>query len=114
MFNHYLEDRRGLGIKPGLERIKDCLHYLGNPQNKFKSVLIAGTNGKGSVTYYLSNLACKFLGDKVGRYISPHLVSWNERYVIDEQIVENNMLENLACETLSKIEEFEKKYEKKI
>jgi len=43
-------------IKPGLERITKVLTYLDNPQDKIKSVLIAGTNGKGSVASILSNI----------------------------------------------------------
>ncbi len=109
MFNDYVEDTRGLGIKPGLERIRACLNYLGNPQKKYKSVLITGTNGKGSVTFYLSNLACKFTDYKVGRYISPHLVSWNERFVINEKQVDSDFLEKFSHGILKKIEDFDSK-----
>jgi len=61
-------------IKFDLERIQDCLKYLGNPEKRFKSVIIGGTNGKGSVTYYLSNLACKFTNYKIGRYTSENKI----------------------------------------
>src|SRR3989338_9443491 len=104
MFSDDIENSRGPGIKPGLERIRACLDYLGNPQKKYKSVLITGTNGKGSVTFYLSNLACKFTDYKIGRYISPHLVSWNERFVVDEKKVESSFLEKFSYEILKKIE----------
>lgn len=97
-------------IKLGLDRIKSTLEYLGNPQEKFKSVLIGGTNGKGSTTFYLSNLACKFTDYKIGRYTSPHLVSWNERFVINENIVMGKIIEETTYDTLKKIEDFEKKY----
>ena len=109
MFNDYVESTRGLGIKPGLERIRACLNYLGNPQKKYKSVLITGTNGKGSVTFFLSNLACKFTNYKISRYISPHLVSWNERFVVNEKQVEIDFLEKFSYEVLKKIEDFENK-----
>ena len=109
MFDKYVENRRGLGIKPGLERIKCCLEYLGNPQRKFKSVLITGTNGKGSVTFYLSNLACLFTNYKIGRFTSPHLISWNERYIINEKETESALLDSFSFEILNKIEDFEKK-----
>ncbi len=107
MFNDYVESTRGLGIKPGLERIRACLNYLGNPQKKYKSVLITGTNGKGSVTFYLSHLVCKFTNYKVGRYISPHLVSWNERFVINEKQTDSQVLEDFSYEIIKKIEDFE-------
>ncbi len=109
MFSDYIENSRGTCIKPGLERVKACLNYLGNPQKKYKSVLITGTNGKGSVTFYLSNLACEFTDYKIGRYISPHLVSWNERFVINEKPVDVDLLEKFSYENLKKIEEFENK-----
>ena len=103
------EDRRGLGIKTGLERIKACLEFLGNPQTKYKSVLITGTNGKGSVTFFLSNLTCKFSNYKVARYVSPHLVSWNERFVINEKLIDGLYLEKYSYSIIRKIEEFESK-----
>ena len=109
MFKDYVENRRGVGMKPGLERIKACLNHLGNPQKKYKSVLITGTNGKGSVTYFLSNLACKVTDYKIGRYTSPHLISWNERFVIDEKLVDDESLEKFSYEILKKIEDFENK-----
>ena len=109
MFKDHIESTRGLGVKPGLERIKACLNHLGNPQKKYKSVLITGTNGKGSVTYFLSNLACKVTDYKIGRYTSPHLISWNERFVIDEKLVDDESLEKFSYEVLKKIEDFESK-----
>lgn len=96
-------------IRLGLTRIKNCLDYLDNPQNKFKSVLIGGTNGKGSVTYYLSNLACKFTNYKIGTYTSPHLISWNERFVINEKAINLSELNSFAKNILKKIKEFEQK-----
>ena len=94
-------------IKLGLERVSACLNYLGNPQNKFKSILIGGTNGKGSTTFYLSNLACKFTNYRIGRYISPHLISWDERFVINEKPVSS--LNRISKEVRKLIKEFENK-----
>ena len=107
MFKDDVENRRGLGIKPGLKRIQSCLSFLNNPQKKYKSVLVTGTNGKGSVTFFLSNLACKFSDYRVARYISPHLISWNERFVINEKPVDSLYLEEFSYNLLKKIEEFE-------
>ena len=96
-------------IKLGLDRIKACLDYLGNPQNRFKSVLIGGTNGKGTTTFYLSNLACKLTDYKIARYTSPHLVLWDERFVINKRIIEHESLNLFSQETINEILEFEKK-----
>ena len=53
------------GIKPGLERITCLMDLLGNPQNRFRAVHIAGTNGKGSVAAYISSIMAAD-GKKVG------------------------------------------------
>ncbi len=69
-------------VKPGLERIQSLLELLGNPESSLKSVIIGGTNGKGSVTEIMSNVL-KACGYRVGKYTSPHLVRVNERINID-------------------------------
>ena len=66
------------GIKPGLQRITRLLDLLGNPQDKIRSVHVAGTNGKGSVCTFLSTiLACD--GRKIGVFTSPYLERFSER-----------------------------------
>ena len=58
--------------KPDLNNTIAICKLLGNPENKFKSVHIAGTNGKGSVSHMLASvLQCA--GYRVGLYTSPHL-----------------------------------------
>lgn len=94
-------------IKLDTKRIKACLEYFGNPQETFRSVIIGGTNGKGSVTFYLSNLANKLTKLKIGRYTSPHLTSWYERYVINEEIPQFK-IQRILKDTIRKIKEFEK------
>lgn len=96
-------------INLGLERIEGFLNYIGNPQDSFKSIIIGGTNGKGSTTYYLSNLACKTTAYKIGRYISPHLIRINERFVINEKEVKNDKLNKVAKEIRKQVKDFEKK-----
>ncbi len=66
------------GIKPGLERITALMDFLGNPQDTFKSVHIAGTNGKGSVATFISSIMAA--SDKtVGVFTSPYLERFSER-----------------------------------
>lgn len=96
-------------INLGLERIEGFLNHIGNPQDTFKSVIIGGTNGKGSTTYYLSNLACKTTNYKIGRYISPHLIRINERFVINEEEVSNRKLNTIAKEVKKYVNDFEKR-----
>ncbi len=59
---------------------------LGNPENKFKSVHIAGTNGKGSVSHMLAAIL-QCAGYKVGLYTSPHLKDFRERIKINEKMI---------------------------
>ncbi len=95
-------------INLGLARIKEFLRYINNPQDSFKSVIIGGTNGKGSVTFYLSNLACKYSNYKVGRFISPHLVKVNERFTINEKEISDVKLLKLRNHILKKVRIFER------
>jgi dihydrofolate synthase/folylpolyglutamate synthase len=73
---------RRFGIILGLETIKSILNALGNPQNNFYSIHVAGTNGKGSVAASLSSILQES-GFRVGLYTSPHLVRFNERICIN-------------------------------
>jgi len=70
------------GIKLGVETITAMLLGVGRPQEKFKSIHIAGTNGKGSVAATLSSVL-QAAGYKVGVYTSPHLIDVNERFCIN-------------------------------
>ncbi|MEM4707381.1 MAG: folylpolyglutamate synthase/dihydrofolate synthase family protein [Candidatus Anstonellales archaeon] len=70
------------GSRPGLDRIKRAMEILGNPQENYPVILVAGTNGKGSVVSYISSFL-KESGYKVGSYFSPHLVKWSERVKVN-------------------------------
>lgn len=70
------------GIKPGLHRIQYLLDQLGRPQLCFPSVHVAGTNGKGSVTAIISQVLTE-AGYTVGRFVSPHLDSYRERFTVN-------------------------------
>lgn len=76
------EKLKPFGSKPGLSRIRKLLTKWGNPQNKFKVILVSGTNGKGSTVSYLSSIL-KQAGLKVGSFYSPHLVNYTERIRIN-------------------------------
>ena len=68
----------GSAYKPGLEAIENFCAFLGNPQYRFRSVHVAGTNGKGSVSSMLAS-ALAATGRRVGLYTSPHLLDFRER-----------------------------------
>lgn len=68
--------------KPGLDNIVALCATLNNPQHSFKSLHIAGTNGKGSSSHFISSILQEH-GFKVGLYTSPHLKSFTERIKIN-------------------------------
>lgn len=80
-------DRLGnevLTMKLGLETIRKLLAALQNPESRYPSVLVAGTNGKGSVARFLSSI-CRESGLRTGMFTSPHLVSVTERLRLDDR-----------------------------
>jgi dihydrofolate synthase/folylpolyglutamate synthase len=78
----YLAQRVRFGMKFGLETIRALLDEMGHPDRSFASLLIAGTNGKGSVAAYC-DAVLRASGLRTGRYTSPHLVRVNERITVD-------------------------------
>jgi len=86
-----------LAIKLGLKNIELLLETLGNPQKSYKSVQIAGTNGKGSTAAMLESI-CRAAGISVGLYTSPHLVSITERIKIGGDEISRDAFARLASE----------------
>jgi dihydrofolate synthase/folylpolyglutamate synthase len=72
----------GLGIRLGLDTLRRLLAALGDPQHRFPSVLVAGTNGKGSTSALLAAMAGA-AGYRTGLYTSPHLEAVTERIRLD-------------------------------
>ncbi len=72
--------------KENLDNTIALCAYLGNPQDKFKSIHVAGTNGKGSVGHMLAAV-CQASGMKTGLYVSPHYKDFRERIKIDGQYI---------------------------
>jgi dihydrofolate synthase / folylpolyglutamate synthase len=79
------------GIKFGLDNIRAIVESLGHPERQYRSVHIAGTNGKGSVAAIVE-LALRSAGHRTGRYTSPHLLDLSERFAIDGRPVERDLL----------------------
>lgn len=80
----YLEGLKIFGIRLGLTRIKRLLELLGAPQDRYRTVHVTGTNGKGSVSAMVEG-ALRRSGIHTGFYSSPHLVSYTERIRVDGQ-----------------------------
>ena len=85
------KDAGNEAINLGLSAIEAFCERIGSPHQTFKSIHIAGTNGKGTTSYLLSEVY-RVHGYKVGMYSSPHLLSYNERVQVDGQEIDNESL----------------------
>jgi dihydrofolate synthase/folylpolyglutamate synthase len=98
----YLNSLGRFGIKLGLERTEALLHRLGDPQDLFQGVLVAGTNGKGSVCAMVASVL-QASGYKVGLMPKPHLISYTERIQIDQRPIAEDDFAALLTELQSAI-----------
>jgi dihydrofolate synthase/folylpolyglutamate synthase len=103
-----LEDLERIGIKLGLRNIKTILEELGNPQQSYPSILIAGTNGKGSVGAMLNSILIK-QGYKTGHYTSPHLVDIRERIRVADNMISPELFETCLTKVFAAIDELTRK-----
>ena len=101
----FIEECNLLGSIPGLDSIRALTGALGNPQDKLKFIHVAGTNGKGSVSSFIGTvLQCG--GYKVGRYISPTIYTYRERFQVNGRMIgkkelgEEMAIIKEACDTL--------------
>ena len=72
--------------KADITNTVSLMHHLGNPERRFRSIHVAGTNGKGSVSHMLASILMQ-AGYKVGLYTSPHLVDFRERIRINGAMI---------------------------
>ena len=89
-----IEELKKRGSVPGLDAIEGLLEELGHPEDNLKIVHIAGTNGKGSIFAYLSSILIA-AGFKVGRYISPTISCYEERFQINGKYITKDKLARL-------------------
>lgn len=99
----YLFNLERAGIKYDLKNIRSLLKYLDNPQNKFKSIHIAGTNGKGSVSSMLNSVLIE-KGFKTGLYTSPHLIDFRERILVNGKPVTKKFILKIVNDLYDEIE----------
>lgn len=85
------------GIRPGLDTIRLLVRAMGNPQSSYRTVIVAGTNGKGSVVA-MADTALRAAGHRVGRYTSPHLQVLAERFVVNGAAIPERELCREAAE----------------
>lgn len=89
--------------KNDLSYIRRILKQLNNPQDSVKTIHVTGTNGKGSTSYYLSNLLQK-ADQKTGLFVSPYIYEFNERIQLNGKNISNNDLIKTANEIETAIE----------
>ncbi len=87
----YLEALAVFGMRPGLERVSALLERLGRPQDAYHVVHVVGTNGKSSTTRYVEALL-RAHGLRAGAYLSPHILGWHERVLVDGRPVAAELL----------------------
>jgi dihydrofolate synthase/folylpolyglutamate synthase len=107
----YLYSRLPMFTRVGAVAYKKDLHntivlceQLGNPQNKFKSIHIGGTNGKGSTSHMLSSILQQ-AGYKTGLYTSPHLIDFRERIRINGEMINKEFVVAFTEETKTIVDE---------
>jgi dihydrofolate synthase/folylpolyglutamate synthase len=107
----YLYSRLPMFTRIGAAAMKKDLHNtllmcenLGNPQNKFKTIHIAGTNGKGSTSHMLAAILQQ-AGYKTGLYTSPHLKDFRERIRVNGEMVTESYVTSFTTEQKKLIEE---------
>ncbi len=89
-----------LAYKKDISNIIKICDHLDNPHNKFKSIHVGGTNGKGSTSHMLSSILQES-GYKVGLYTSPHLVDFRERIRINGEMISKESVEEFMNHNLN-------------
>ena len=92
--------------KPDLGNIVELLDFLGNPQNSFKTVHVAGTNGKGTVSHTLASIFQE-CGYKTGLYTSPHLLDFRERIRVNGLMIPEQNVIDFIGDNKEKFEEMQ-------
>lgn len=91
----WIHGRLVMGMKPGLKRMEWMMKRLGHPERRFKSIHVAGTNGKGSTVTYLREML-EAAGQVVGTFTSPYITTFNERISVNGEPISNEEILRLA------------------
>ena len=83
------------GIKLGLSNMNELLRRMGNPQNSYRCIHVAGSDGKGSVSAIIASVLMK-AGYSVGLYTSPHILRFNERIKVDGKDISDSEVSELT------------------
>jgi len=100
----YIHGTKKFGSKLGLDNIRELLKLLDNPHRKLKFIHVAGTNGKGSTSSYVTSILSES-GYRVGLFTSPYLERFNERIKINDQDISDNRLAEVTLMVKEKVQE---------
>lgn len=87
----YIQELGKYGVRPGLENMENLMEKLGNPHNELSFVHIAGTNGKGSVAAFISEIL-RQNGYRTGRYVSPAIFEYREEIQVGKRLISKKEL----------------------
>ncbi|GGI96300.1 bifunctional folylpolyglutamate synthase/dihydrofolate synthase [Alicyclobacillus cellulosilyticus] len=96
----WLSSRQRFGVRPGLERMKRILAYLGHPETGLRFYHVAGTNGKGSVCAFLTAIL-RATGGRVGTFTSPAFDGFRGRFLVDGEPVDDATFAALAEQVMA-------------
>lgn len=100
-------------LNPSLDNIRRALACFDNPHADYQSIIVAGTNGKGSVCTFLEQLSLHYTDLKIAKFTSPHLLSVTERIKIQGNEINENTLAGILFEIQEKLD-FELTYFEKL
>ena len=104
----FLDDRIGLGVKPGLERITGLVGFMGDPHLDYPVIQVAGTNGKTTVTRLIADILGAH-GIRAGTFTSPHLHRVEERFSVDGMPITTEEFTQAVSDIAWFIEEYERR-----
>lgn len=104
---YWIEHIKRKDKRINLNRMNSLLKILGNPEKSYKKIHIAGTNGKGATTEMTSSILIE-QGYKVGRFVSPYILKFNERIVVNKKEISDKDLLELSNYLFPIVEKYNK------
>ncbi len=98
----YIEETPKFTRKNSLDHTRKCLAMLGDPEDHFRVIHVAGTNGKGSTCAFLDSIL-RQAGHTCGLFTSPHLVKINERFVVNGNVITDSCFLNAFREVMDMV-----------
>ena len=105
----YLKRFDSVTKDPTLDAMEFFMKEFGNPNKKTKFIHVAGTNGKGSVCEMINNILVN-TGYRVGKYISPHLIKYNERITVNNVEITDKEMSDILEQIAEKVDIYNQKH----